>query len=49
MDLSLNIRDEIFALLDSLNCTYQVKDGIVTVTTPDGERWDFTEPKRKAD
>lgn len=41
------IDSEIYALLDSIKATYNIEDGIVYVTTHDGEMWDFTEPKRR--
>lgn len=44
----LDIKNEIFALLESINASYDIKDGIVTVTTVDGDVWDFTEPKCQA-
>jgi photosystem II stability/assembly factor-like uncharacterized protein len=40
------IDSEIFALLDSIKAEYVVENGIVYVTTRDGELWDFTKPKR---
>lgn len=40
----MDIREEIFALLDSLNCEREIRDGIVFVKTPDGQSWDFTVP-----
>lgn len=42
-----NIHNEVFALLDSINANWSVKDGIVTVVTADnGSTWDFTVPKQ---
>lgn len=41
------IDSEIFALLDSIKAAYVVENGIVYVTTHNGELWDFTIPKRR--
>lgn len=43
--IGLNIKNEIYALLDSLDCDHGTWDGIVHVTTPDGVKWDFTVPQ----
>ena len=40
----MNIKSEIYALLDSLNCMHEELDGIVVVVTPEGKAWDFTIP-----
>jgi hypothetical protein len=42
--MSLNVREEIFALLESKGCRLQQQVGILYVTTPDGEVWDMTVP-----
>jgi len=44
--MSADIDDEIYALLDSIDATYIIKNGIVTVVTSDGDTWNFTEPKQ---
>ena len=45
----MNIRREIFALIESLNCTYErgEEDGIVRVQTKEGYVWEFTVPLRE--
>lgn len=37
----------VYSVLSELGCTLHVEAGIVTVTTPEGEVWDFTVPQRK--
>lgn len=41
---TLDLKAEIYALLDSLKCRREERNGIQYVTTPDGTIWDFTSP-----
>lgn len=42
-----NIDNIILNLLSAMGCTIKIEAGIVYVTTPDGEKWDFTLPKKQ--
>lgn len=44
---TLNINEGIKELLESKGCEVKEEVGIWTVTTPEGEIWDFTTPQKK--
>jgi hypothetical protein len=44
----LDLRSEVLALLDSLNCTYKEAGGILYVKTLEGYTWDMTLPKERS-
>ena len=45
----MDIRQEIFTLLESLKCENRIRRGIVYVKTPEGDIWDFTLPEINKD
>jgi len=44
---ALNVNKSIGELLEGLGCKIESEAGIWTVTTPEGEAWDFTTPQKK--
>jgi len=45
--MTINIYNIIKGCLVTLGCTWSESNGIVTITTPDGDVWDFTIPLKK--
>ena len=45
--MTIEIDAEIYALMDSLNCDVEVKNDLAIITTPEGEIWTMSEPKRE--
>ncbi len=45
--MTIEIDAEIYALMDALNCDTEVKNDLVIITTPEGEIWTMSEPKRE--
>lgn len=45
MKRKVNVKRVIFDFLELLGCRIQIRNGIVKVTTPHEEVWDFTIPQ----